>query len=197
MRTIISLSTFLCLFILTLLPNTPPAEALSRPPRQIIEQPDSDISRLEMLIHNRINLERKKAGLPALGWNQKLHGIARDYSRDMATRNFFSHYNPEGQSFTDRYRQAGFKCAVRTGLRTLSLGGENIAWNHQYKIAAQKNGKSFSQWQAEEQLAIAVVNQWMASESHRRNILSRNYRQEGIGAYITQDGTVFVTENFC
>jgi uncharacterized protein YkwD len=196
-RTLLSLAAIFCLFSLALLPGISPATAASRSPRQTTAQPDIDVSRLEMKIHDRINRERKDAGLPALAWNRKLQGIARDYSRDMATRNFFSHYCPEGQSFSKRYQKAGFNCAVRTGLRTTSLGGENIALQYLYSSFGQRDGKRFTNWKTEEQIAAEVVRQWMASAGHRKNILSRDFLQEGIGCHLSQDGTVLITENFC
>jgi uncharacterized protein YkwD len=196
-RTLISLAAIFCLFSLALLPGIPAATAASRSPKQETTQPDIDASRLEKKIHDIINRERKDAGLPALGWNRELQRIARDYSRDMATRNFFSHYSPEGQSFSKRYRKAGFSCAVRTDPRTTSLGGENIALSYLYNGFGQREGKRFTDWKTEEQIAAAVVKQWMASAGHRKNILSRDFLQEGIGCHISQDGTVLITENFC
>jgi uncharacterized protein YkwD len=197
MRTIICLAALLCLFSLPLWRDIPSAEAAARSPRQTTAQPGVDAARLEKKIHERINLERKKAGLPSLVWNQKLQGIARNFSRDMATRNFFSHYSPEGQNFTSRYQQNGFDCAVGTGRRATSLGGENIAQSTLYSSYGHKNGKRFYNWLKEEQIASGVVRQWMNSAGHRRNILSRDFRQEGIGVHLGQDGMVLVTENFC
>jgi uncharacterized protein YkwD len=37
----------------------------------------------------------------------------------------------------------------------------------------------------------------MSSSGHRRNILTRHYRREGIGVAIGKDGKVLVTQNFC
>ena len=57
-------------------------------------QPTIDVAKLEMRIHDLINQERKNAGLPPLAWSQPLQQIARNYSQDMATRNFVSHVDP-------------------------------------------------------------------------------------------------------
>lgn len=160
-------------------------------------QPAIDVARLEKRIHALINLERKKAGVPALGWNQTLQRIARNYSRDMAARNFFSHTDPDGRSFTERYRRGGFTCAIRTSRNTTQLGGENIAYNNLYSAIEHRNGRTTTSWNTEEQIAAAVVRQWMTSSGHRRNIQTRHYRQEGIGVAIGKDGKVLVTQNFC
>ena len=42
----------------------------------------------------------------------------------------------------------------------------------------------------------AVVNGWMDSPGHRRNILDSSFTQTAIGAWISKDGTVYFTEIF-
>jgi uncharacterized protein YkwD len=37
----------------------------------------------------------------------------------------------------------------------------------------------------------------MGSSGHRRNILTRHFRREGIGVAIGKDGKVLITQNFC
>ena len=160
-------------------------------------QPAIDASRLEKRIHTLINLERKKAGLPTLAWNQTLQRVARNYSRDMATRHFFSHTDPEGRNFTERYRRGGFTCAIKTSKNTTQLGGENIASNNLYSAISWRNGRTTTSWNTEQQIAAAVVRQWMSSPGHRRNILTRHFWREGIGVAIGKDGKVLVTQNFC
>ena len=45
--------------------------------------------------------------------------------------------------------------------------------------------------------ARQVVSLWMHSPGHRRNILNRNYRYLGVGAYRSLDtGTIYVAQNF-
>lgn len=176
----------------------PVASAAARSESRTAGQPAIDVARLESRIHDLINLERKNAGLPPLAWNQTLQRIARNYSQDMAMRNFFSHIDPEGRTFIQRYRRAGFKCAVRKSFFSISLGGENIAYNHLSSAIVRRNGQTtMTSWDAEEQLAAAVVRQWMTSASHRRNILTRYFRQEGIGVAMGEDGKVLITQNFC
>lgn len=156
-----------------------------------------DVVLLEKLIHAFVNQERQRAGLPPLAWSSALQQIARGHSRDMAIRHFFSHTDPEGRNFVNRYRRAGFNCATRTGLLTISRGGENLAWNRPYRSVVRRQGKTVITWKTEEQIAAAVVQIWMESPSHRRNILTRHYRREGIGVAIGADGKVLTTQNFC
>jgi uncharacterized protein YkwD len=155
-----------------------------------------DIGRLEKKIHDLINAERKKKGLQGLSWNGDLNRIARKYSRDMAERRFFSHDDPEGRSFIDRYKQGGFECKLRDG-NTICLGGENIAQDNLYTSIAYLNGVPSYAWKSEDKIAASVVNLWMKSRGHRENILTPFFKRQGIGIAITDEGRVFVTENFC
>lgn len=175
----------------------PAASAAARSGSRSGGQPVIDVSRLENKIHALINQERRRAGLPNLAWNAALNQIARNYSRDMVRRGFFSHTDPEGRNFAERYRRGGFNCAIRTSRNTTQLGGENIAYNNLHNGTTWRNGRTTTSWNTEEQIAAAVVRQWMSSPGHRRNILTRHYRREGIGVAIGQDGKVLVTQNFC
>lgn len=77
-----------------------------------------------------------------LALNRFLTAAARAHSLDMATRNFFDHVNPSGQSPTDRARAAGYG----------GTAGENIAGGYSSLDAAHLG--------------------WMQSVGHRKNVLS-------------------------
>ena len=155
--------------------------------------------RLEREIHSLINKERTKRGLRALSWNKTLHIIARRYSEDMVHRGFFSHEDPEGRSFRDRYSAAGFHCRIRRG-DNIFLGAENISQDNLRSSVFFQDGKiSYSSYSnnTEGRIARSVVKRWMKSEGHRRNILTPFFSREGIGVAIAHDGKVYVTEDFC
>lgn len=160
-------------------------------------KPRVDVGRLEQRIHILINQERARAGLRPLAWDSALQRIARGHSRNMASARFFSHTDPQGRDFSDRYRQAGYRCAIPLGLLTTGLGGENIAQNNLYRGFVRSRGRTTYQWNTEEQIAAEVVRLWMGSAGHRRNILTGSFRREGIGVAIAADGKVYITENFC
>lgn len=160
-------------------------------------KPRVDVGRLEQRIHILINQERERAGLRPLAWDSALQRIARGHSRNMASARFFSHTDPQGRDFSDRYRQAGYRCAIPLGLLTTGLGGENIAQNNLYRGFVRSRGRTTYQWNTEEQIAAEVVRLWMGSAGHRRNILTGSFRREGIGVAIAADGKVYITENFC
>ncbi len=159
-------------------------------------RPDLDIEHLEKKIHVRINEERKKKGLSVLLWDEGLHRIARKHSDDMERRNFFSHYDPDGRSFYDRYQAGGYECKIRRGTTTY-MGAENISQDNLYSSTLYRNGKTFFDWQTEDEIAGSVVNRWMRSRGHRENILTPYFERQGIGVSLSRDGKVYVTENFC
>jgi len=161
-----------------------------------MQQPDIVIARLEKKIHGLINAERKKKGLSALQWNVSLNRIARRYSQEMSERNFFSHTDPEGKGFKDRYEEEGFACRLRVGNITC-LGAENIAQDNLYHSVLYLSGVPSYNWNTEDQIAASVVKSWMNSKGHRENILTPYLRHQGIGIAVSDDGKVYVTENFC
>lgn len=98
-----------------------------------------------------INSERKREGLLPLDFNDKLIHSARLKSRDMIQKNYFSHQSPTYGSPFDMLRQ--FQINFKSA-------GENIAGNPKLEMA---------------------VSDWMASSSHRENILNPNFKYVGIG----------------
>jgi uncharacterized protein YkwD len=155
-----------------------------------------DPGRLEKKIHDLINKEREKRGLQALEWDVTLHRIARKFSEDMARQNFFSHEDPEGKNFCDRYRAAGFSCSIRIG-DTVCLGAENISQDNLVNSSSNEGAKTFLHYSMEDRIARSVVERWMHSKGHRLNILAPYFKREGIGAAGDGDGKVYVSEDFC
>lgn len=155
-----------------------------------------DITQLEKKIHYLINKERAKKGLSALLLNESLRKVARKYSEDMVERKFFSHNDPDGRSFYDRYKAEGIECRIRAGNIT-SLGAENIAQDNLYSSYFHKDGEKIFNWNTEDEIAGSVVKRWMNSKGHRANILTPYFKQQGIGVAFSEDGKAYVTENFC
>lgn len=98
------------------------------------------------------NIERGKHGLHALRAQPQLAQAAQLHSQDMATREFFDHKNPDGEQAWDR--------AVRCGYRYRKVA-ENIA-------AGQRS-------------PAEVVEGWMNSPGHRKNILDGELFEIGVG----------------
>jgi uncharacterized protein YkwD len=106
-----------------------------------------------------INAERRARGLSPLGANARLARAAHRHARDMVTRAYFSHVTPEGRTFTDRLRRAGYarrSCAW--------AGGEALAWGSGAFVTPASR-----------------VAAWLRSPPHRAILLSRSFREVGIG----------------
>lgn len=113
-----------------------------------------------------LNADRAANGLPTLKVNMNLVHLAENYGQDMINRNYFSHYNPEGQSPFDRMTQAGI---------SYRYAGENLAINSSVP---------------------AAENAFMNSSGHRANILSPNYTEVGVGVRKDAAGSVYVVQEF-
>jgi len=113
---------------------------------------------------------RLRNGLAPLEWDAELCVIARQHSRNMSVRDFFSHQTPEGLRLRDRARVAGIRYRVIA---------ENIAYNQGF-----------------EDPGAFAVERWTTSAGHRANLLSTEFRASAVGSFIAPDGTVFLTQLF-
>lgn len=122
----------------------------------------------EYEIFRLINNERSRSRLGPLEWDDELAHIARRYSRQMAREGFFSHHDRDGRSVVERAEKARW-----------SSIGENL-----FMCEGLQDFTTFS------------VRGWMKSPSHRKNILTREWTDTGIGVYRTRDDRVYVTQVF-
>ncbi|WP_435066368.1 CAP domain-containing protein, partial [Halobaculum sp. EA56] len=124
-----------------------PAPLPSKTPRD-----DVNVTIAEELLYQKLNLHRKNNNISVLVLDPRLSRIARYHSHDMATRNFFNHTNPDGDTFTDRVRASSYACGG---------GGENIRavfWNKSYT-------------QTEEELAEVILRGFIRSPEHNTGML--------------------------
>ncbi|MBE0527896.1 MAG: CAP domain-containing protein [Thermoleophilia bacterium] len=123
-----------------------------------------------------VNKQRAKHSLPQLRTHSRLLSAARAHSAEMGEKKYFSHSSASGQSWSSRIISHGYK---RTGYRYWKAG-ENIYYGCGLYSAP-----------------AAVIKAWMASKPHRAIILTRAFRNVGIGAvkttsgYKSYDGTVW------
>ncbi|OCA83351.1 hypothetical protein A8F94_18020 [Bacillus sp. FJAT-27225] len=110
------------------------------------------ISQMAQQVIDLTNIQRQQNGLPPLQADTQLSGVAQWKSVDMAQYNYFSHTSPTYGSPFDMMRDFGV--SYRTA-------GENIA-------VGQRSAQE-------------VVQAWMNSEGHRRNILNREFTHIGVG----------------
>lgn len=119
------------------------------------QQPTGDtkgIGEYAQRVIDLTNQERAKAGLSALKADAELSRVAQKKSEDMQQNNYFSHTSPTYGSPFDMMRDFGI---------SYKTAGENIA-------QGQRTPEE-------------VVNAWMNSEGHRKNILSNQFTHIGVG----------------
>ena len=181
-----------CLLLVMLIggPSIHAAQRHQKP--QPVLKPDD----LAQRIHVLINSERSRHGLKPLAWDNQLARVAGMHSRDMSRRKYLGHDSPEGNTFSDRYRQAGYACDIRVGMQ-IYAGAENIALARLYNSETTINSVTTFDWNSPAQLAHRTVDGWMNSRGHRENILTPHWRQEGIGIEIGPGNAVYITQNFC
>ena len=98
------------------------------------------------------NQERAKAGCGPLRTNKALTTAAEAHAADMVAQHYFAHDSLDGRSPFDRMKAAGFRGGAMA---------ENIAVGYSSPAA--------------------VVQGWMNSDGHRKNILNCEYTMIGIG----------------
>ena len=98
-----------------------------------------------------VNETRAEHGCRPLKVAKKLNKAAQGHADDMARTGLFSHVSADGRTWLTRIRATGWK----------KPGGENIAYGF---------GTS-----------VTVMNAWMNSPEHRRNILNCGFRFIGVG----------------
>ncbi|MBD3319337.1 hypothetical protein GF342_05510 [Candidatus Woesearchaeota archaeon] len=156
---------------------------------------DIDLQQLSLLVHELINKERTSRGLTPLSYDGALQTIAEGHSEDMVNRNYFSHYSPEGLTFSDRYAQRQYSCRVPVE-DVAYTGAENIAIIPLVSTYELHSGTPLS-YNTLEGMAALVVDGWMKSKGHRENILKPYWSVQGIGIGVNESLDYYVTQNFC
>jgi uncharacterized protein YkwD len=157
---------------------------------------DLDGSRVEKRVHDYVNEHRAEHGLASLDFDTDLREIARYHSEDMAANDYFAHTSPSGETTSDRYEKFGYDCRADAGDGTYYTGAENIAYTYYDQRVRTGDGETVRYTNADE-LAQGIVRGWMNSEGHRENILMEAWDREGIGVFVTDEGKVYATQNFC
>jgi hypothetical protein len=114
------------------------------------------------------NQKRQENGLSALSLNQQLSEAASSKANDMFAQDYWAHISPDGKTPWVFIKAAGYNYIY---------AGENLA-------------RGFTS-------ASDVVDAWMASPEHRKNMLSTNYQNVGYAAEtgkLNGEDTVLVVE---
>jgi hypothetical protein len=119
---------------------------------------------------NGTNAKRQEAGLGGLSLNGQLSQAAAAKAQDMFAKGYWAHNSPTGSTPWDFISGSGYRYVV---------AGENLA-------------KNFSTSQA-------VVDAWMASPTHRENIVKGSYKEVGfaiVNGTLNGEETTLVVQMF-
>lgn len=153
------------------------ANGITRP--RIVEKPVAavkasvavNIVEVERSVFDLVNEKRVENGLEPLKWNDNIANSARQHSSNMAEFQFFSHKGLDSKMVSDR--------ADANGVGKWRSIGENIAFNRGYQNPV-----------------TLTVQLWLDSPSHRRNMLSPDWKESAIGVAVTEDGAYYFTQVF-
>jgi uncharacterized protein YkwD len=134
-----------------------------------------EVEKLQQHILRETNEKRKKHGLQPFTASPALGSVAATHSRNMCQTRVFKHNSdayPQGwQTFTKRMKKVNVRDAAENiGYR--SLGGSAGKW------------------------ARKVVDGWMGSPTHKKNILNPSYRFLGVGVDGCSNGLGYATQVF-
>jgi len=123
-------------------------------------QPDN-AARMTDATLTALNTERERRGMAPLTPEPRLTSAALAHACDSAARNRMGHEGSDGSDLGDRVERQGYD------FRAIA---ENVAAGYPSPAA--------------------VVQGWMNSPGHRRNILTRNAKDVGLGIATARDGTL-------
>lgn len=146
--------------------TTPPPPLTTTLPPPLTTTPSPAPSILQQLLDAH-NEQRRLYGLPTILLSKELCTAAQGHTEWMARTNNMGHVGEGGSTFITRISRAGY-----TGFAT----GENIAAGYR--------------------TVNLVVQDWMASPGHRRNILNAQSNEVGFGLASASDGTQYWTTDF-
>ena len=148
-------------------PEQKPDSTPSNPSTTPEQKPSTDFSSYQQQVLDLVNAERAKRGISALTLDSSLSSVATKKSQDMIDKNYFDHTSPTYGSPFDMMKQFGI---------SYRSAGENIA-------KGQKTPQE-------------VVDAWMNSEGHRKNILNPNFTNLGVGIAKDSNKTTYWTQMF-
>lgn len=130
-------------------------------------KPEENFSAYQQEVLRLVNIERQKVGVAPLALDSSLSNVATVKSQDMIDKNYFDHNSPTYGSPFDMMKQFGI---------SYRAAGENIAYG--------------------QDSPAEVMNSWMNSSGHRKNILSADFTHLGVGVAKKSNGTIYWTQMF-
>jgi uncharacterized protein YkwD len=128
-------------------------------------------SNYETQIIDMVNAERTKQGLARLVVMPALRTVARNHSKDMATRLYSTHVSPDGKGPADRLKAAGVPFTLQGEVVGMLGPTSNLANTFMY----------------------ATGTGWMNTPAQWANILHPRFTRIGVGVWETNSGNTYST----
>ncbi len=151
---------------------------------------DKKTYEIELIVFKQINDIRSEKNLNELKWDPMLAQLARTHSLDMAQNHYFNHTNLLGLTPTQRADLIGINTHIETKKYIYEGVGENIGFMPKGIV------KDLGVIITTEDVASAMVLEWMLSDRHKDNILKDDYIFTGIGVAYDGKGNYYLTQNF-
>lgn len=135
---------------------------------------------LEQFAAQLINIERARAGLRQLSWDEAAAVAGRLHAQDMAAAGFFSHWNQAGALPIERYNRAGGTDAVAENLAT---------WFWRDPPPGFYQGADWSR-------ILRHHEGLMQSDGHRQNTLDPIHTHVGVGLAESGNGSSYLAAEF-
>lgn len=123
---------------------------------------------LEAALLDAVNATRAEHHLIPLRRSPALDAVARAHAADMVRRNYLSHQSPEGQNAVGRLHA--------DGVDGFTLAAENIGRTNE----TPPNER--------------ILRSWLASPTHRINLLTAAFNTTGLGIVRAPDGALVYTQ---
>lgn len=150
-------------------------------------QTEINITETEQLVFDMVN-KRRTAFNPLkdeLKYNRKLSKRGIKHARDMARNNYFSHTSLDGTKASERY--------------SFCESSENIhqTWINRSVRDPESIGNSATYIDTKKELADNIVEGWMNSKPHRKNIYRDKWESMSIDIAVSEDNKVYAVQSFC
>lgn len=132
---------------------------------------------LESYMFELINSDRQKNGQSKIRMSARLSQVARQFAQDMATRNFFDHTDPSGNTPHTRAQMAGLNCRV---FENISVNYGPLSWKDMIKGAQA------------EMMSEPANN----PHNHRGNILNSDHAVVGVGMAVVMPNKIYCVQEF-
>lgn len=136
----------------------------------VVEVQPAEAPAAALLVFALINEKRAGHGLAPLAWSPALAQAAQAHAEDCARRDFGSHVGSDGARLRQRLARAGYHPSAAT---------ENWVYSH-----SPQRGVEW--W----------YNEPPGRDPHRRNILSNQYAEVGVGIVQDESGLYYIVADF-